>query len=510
MLAEFLCREVEIQAKFGVTDYFSFNTTSNIDRHKKPEHVNAAEIYDLLEQSSQTSETGSCIETSFTTAENSLKNSSKQICTYCKGFHALVNCNKFLALTVHNKWHFVKENKLCQKCLKRGSHNYNTCRTKGLCNKAGCTHKHHKLLHNPNFINSAANIQVSEESSRPMSHAGNGNAEQSPSELVTQTSSVSTTTSCRPLLKVVAVTVSGPAGSVDTFALLDDGSTATFIDSEITSQIGVTGTVEQIELQCVGGLSKQSQVEYVDFQIKGKRSADSFVIKQARSISNLGLANRNVNKSDVLAFPYLLDIADELCYNAKPTIIIGIDNWNLSVPMAVRQGTSSQPVAILTVLGWVLFGFVANRTNAVHFVNNVCDYDLGSDKLRVVNNAVAKLGVSSNKLPLREPDFLKSFLNIVNRFYEESVIINDDIKAIYPQVKIHNVYCDAQRFTWRDSSKEPLKTYLMSSMIYGAASSPFTDLLINNKSRYKFPRVTHVIFHDHYIDNYITSRYRVC
>ncbi|XP_059062072.1 uncharacterized protein LOC131854905 [Achroia grisella] len=356
----------------------------------------------------------------------------------------------------------------------------------------------------------AANIQVSEESSRPMSHAGNGNAEQSPSELVTQTSSISTTTSCRPLLKVVAVTVSGPAGSVDTFALLDDGSTATFIDSEITSQIGVTGTVEQIELQCVGGLSKQSQVEYVDFQIKGKRSADSFVIKQARSINNLGLANRNVNKSDVLAFSYLLDIADELCYNAKPTIIIGIDNWNLSVPMAVRQGTSSQPVAILTVLGWVLFGFVQNRTNTVHFVNNVCDYDLCSDNLRVVNNAVAKLGVSSNKLPLREPDLLKSFLNIVNRFYEESVIINDDIKAIYPQVKIHNVYCDAQRFTWRDSSKEPLKTYLMSSMIYGAASSPFTDLLINNKSRYQFPRVTHVIFHDHYIDNYITSRYRVC
>ncbi|XP_059046030.1 uncharacterized protein LOC131841727 [Achroia grisella] len=297
-----------------------------------------------------------------------------------------------------------------------------------------------------------------------------GNAEQSPSELVTQTSSVSTTTSCKPLLKIVTVTVSGPAGSVDTFALLDDGSKATFIDSEITSQIGVTGTVEQIELQCVGGLSKQSQVEYVDFQIKGKRSADSFVIEQARSISNLGLANRNVNKSDVLAFPYLLDIADELCYNVKPTIIIGIDNWNLSIPMAVRQGTSSQPVAILTVLGWVLFGFVANRTNAVHFVNNVCDYDLGSDKLRVVNNAVAKLGVSSNKLPLREPDLLKSFLNIVNRFHEESVIINDDIKAIYPQVKIHNVYCDAQRFTWRDSSKEPLKTYLMSSMIYGAAS----------------------------------------
>jgi hypothetical protein len=40
-------------------------------------------------------------------------------------------------------------------------------------------------------------------------------------------------TPLRPLLKVIPVTIFGPAGSADIFALLDDGSTATFLDTNI-------------------------------------------------------------------------------------------------------------------------------------------------------------------------------------------------------------------------------------------------------------------------------------
>ncbi|XP_052753347.1 uncharacterized protein LOC128201190 [Galleria mellonella] len=49
MLAEFLNREVEVQAKFGIVDIFNFNMTFNFDRHKKLERVNAVEVCDSFD-----------------------------------------------------------------------------------------------------------------------------------------------------------------------------------------------------------------------------------------------------------------------------------------------------------------------------------------------------------------------------------------------------------------------------------------------------------------------------
>lgn len=44
-----------------------------------------------------------------------------------------------------------------------------------------------------------------------------------------------------PLLRVVAVTVSGPRSDFNTYAMLDDGCTATFIDSKIADAFGAVG-----------------------------------------------------------------------------------------------------------------------------------------------------------------------------------------------------------------------------------------------------------------------------
>ena len=601
MFANFLMREVDLQTKFGA---FVEPSTSSYDTRRFRDKVNMISNCESDSSKSLTKNISSCL--------------------YCQQNHNLSQCDNFRTLTVDDRWQWIKKEKVCYRCLKRSKHNFRTCKVKNRCGIEGCTSKHHKLFHKTEQ-NVVTRVNVDGNNSMPSTSNFNvgttvSQVHEGSSETVTHTTSMSDCAPCirvfahRPLLKVIAVTVSGPFGSIDTYALLDDGSTATFIDAEISARIGITGSKGNIQIDCVGGLSKQTSVQYVDFQIKGKYLGDTFLIKRARSISGLGITRQSIRSDDIRSFSHLSDLTDMLCYDdAKPTIIIGIDNWHLIISKETRKGTKSQPVAIRTALGWVLFGFGCNRTKAVELVNHTtleeCDrdysllenlikeqykldsigiskretrsseddravqilertarrlsvgrYEAGllwkSDnlvvpnsyglamsrflslekkmakephyaeryrqnvqdilkkgfaelcrevkttsicwylphfgvinpnkpaKLRIVHDAAAKVsGVSLNSLLLTGPDLLQPLFDILLRFREEKIALTADIREMFPQVKIIETDRDAQRFLWRDNPNDDIKIYRMSSMIFGAASSPFTALYIKNKKR---------------------------
>ncbi|KAL0822298.1 hypothetical protein ABMA28_004406 [Loxostege sticticalis] len=574
--------------------------------------------------------------------QKSEKNCHENVCLFCQHEHQLTNCQKFIALTVDDKWRFIKDNKICHRCLQKVPHNFRFCkRNKAGCTIATCNLKHHTLLHNDNFVRSAHVNEQTQSEPTTVSNVkqvhGCTDAEQV--HLAFNDTPVDPT--LRPLLKVVAVTVSGPAGSLNTFALLDDGSTATFIDADIASQIGAEGPEGQVHLDCVGGLSKDSAVQFVDFEIKGRSSSQSFLIKHARSIKNLGLLTQSATRDSLRKHRHLADLVEVLCYDAAtPTLIIGIDNWHLITASEVRKGTKSQPVAIRTPLGWVLFGFSSSRTKPVETTYHVSSYTqddpqrelealikdqyrldsigivkyeprsaddqralsilentaqrlpkgrfqvgllwkaddlpvpdsyplafsrfrslelkMSKDpeyakryrlnihdtlakgyaeectappqptsvcwylphfgvinpnkptKLRVVHDAAAKVkGVSLNSMLLPGPDLLQPLLGILMRFREGKIALTADIKEMFPQVKIRECDRDAQRFLWRDEPKGPIKIYRMSSMIFGACSSPATAIYIVNKNasqfREEFPEAVHAITSDTYMDDYIGS-----
>ncbi|XP_052755581.1 uncharacterized protein LOC128201752 [Galleria mellonella] len=131
-------------------------------------------------------------------------------------------------------------------------------------------------------------------------------------------------------------------------------------------------------------------------------------------------------------------------------------------------------------------------------------------KLRVVHDAAAKIkGVSLNSLLLTGPDLLQSLLDILLRFREGKVAMTADIKEMFPRFKIIEHDRDAQKFLWRDSPTEPIQSYRMSSMIFGAVSSPFTAIYMKNKNALEFkdqyPDAVHGIIYDTYMDDYIGS-----
>ena len=132
------------------------------------------------------------------------------------------------------------------------------------------------------------------------------------------------------------------------------------------------------------------------------------------------------------------------------------------------------------------------------------------NEVRLVFDAAAKTqSTSFNDLLLTRPDLLKSLPGVIMRFRQFSYAIKGDIHDIFLKVKIKKDR-DAQRFLWRgkDRESEP-DEYVMTSMLFGAKSSPCTALYIKNKNAVgfsdRYPDTANSIINNCYMDDYLDS-----
>ncbi|XP_063634912.1 uncharacterized protein LOC134806330 [Cydia splendana] len=95
------------------------------------------------------------------------------------------------------------------------------------------------------------------------------------------------------------------------------------------------------------------------------------------------------------------------------------------------------------------------------------------------------------------------------RFRENRIAVSGDIKDMFLRIQIHPQDQDALRFLWRDNPAEPVKTYVMTSLIFGAKCSPFVAQFIKNKNALRHehtePAAVDAICNSHYADDYIQS-----
>ncbi|XP_063547169.1 uncharacterized protein LOC134754760 [Cydia strobilella] len=132
-------------------------------------------------------------------------------------------------------------------------------------------------------------------------------------------------------------------------------------------------------------------------------------------------------------------------------------------------------------------------------------------ELRLVYDAAAKSqGKSLNDFLLTGPDLLASLFGIMVRFREDRVAVTGDIKDMFLRIKINPVDQNAIKFLWRGRNPTgPVKTYAMTSLIFGANCSPFIAQYIKNKNASRFestlPAAVAAIHRQHYMDDYIDS-----
>lgn len=151
-------------------------------------------------------------------------------CTICKNSHRLIDCEDFKKKTIEERWNFVKSNHLCFACLRYG-HATSNCRSRRPCNVNGCKRIHNPLLHEIEAQINAVPTQV----------AAHG---------AFNCASTENTSDVEVLFKIIPIRLYGKnRRSLDTFAMIDEGSSVTLIDESILHQLELQGQSEQLTLQ---------------------------------------------------------------------------------------------------------------------------------------------------------------------------------------------------------------------------------------------------------------------
>ncbi|GBP58818.1 hypothetical protein EVAR_84013_1 [Eumeta japonica] len=118
-------------------------------------------------------------------------------------------------------------------------------------------------------------------------------------------------------------------------------------------------------------------------------------------IDKLQLAPQTIDLDTVRQYSHLHELEDELSYEkARPTILIGQDNWHLIVSREVVQKNRDQPAASYTKLGWVLHGRENGIARPVHVINYIAREPSAEDeigKLIKENFSIECLGIEAKK-----------------------------------------------------------------------------------------------------------------
>jgi len=187
------------------------------------------------------------------------------VCACCKEQHGIWKCLKFKSLNVPARWQVAKDKKLCFRCL-GSSHVGQSCNRSRVCGLDGCRQLHHRQLHtdreNDVTIPKAASsghvtLPQHTEETQPLNpsysiRSQGGAATFVPSDSLT-TMVVKDVSESYIGLRIVPVILENGGKCLQVNALLDDGSTKTYLNSDVAAELGLVGQPQQVSVSVLNG-----------------------------------------------------------------------------------------------------------------------------------------------------------------------------------------------------------------------------------------------------------------
>ncbi|XP_067260302.1 uncharacterized protein [Chanodichthys erythropterus] len=269
---------------------------------------------------------------------------AKRYCPFCDASeHYLSQCASFAQLTPDQVKTWIRSHDRCWRCAR--SHHAARCDLKKPCSL--CRGLHLRSLHDVNVSPSSNEDSTTVEKSCLTSFSSDRFFLDKPS------------ISGRVMLKVVPVHLHYEDRTLDTFALLDDGSERTILLSTAVEALGIQGVPEDLPLRTVRDDVQVIRGRSISFQISPVyRPQISYQISHAFTADRLNLSRQSYPVDQLRRkYRHLRGLPIRALADVQPLLLIGSDQPHLITPTEpVRWGGSGAPVAVHTRLGWTLQG----------------------------------------------------------------------------------------------------------------------------------------------------------
>lgn len=219
-----------------------------------------------------------------------------------------------------------------------------------------------------NCETSISNSEV-QSSTRSKSHAES-------SVQLSEKKAKSTTSKNTVYFQIVPVMIEGVKGTgpVETYAILDAGSSDTLLRKDIAEALQLDGPEHRLTLGNVenNGVQKVSQLVSLRITPTGKGSINRTVnIDRAWTVPRLNIPPRQlVNKRNKQKWTHLHDLDIPAVSTDQVGILIGVDVPEAMIQHEYRKGLKGQPYAVRTDFGWAVAGAehknFDNGSNQIH------------------------------------------------------------------------------------------------------------------------------------------------
>eukprot|EP00794_Sanderia_malayensis_P006686 gene6686-biopygen5463 len=281
-------------------------------------------------------------------------------CYLCEADHKLEDCELFKKKTGDEKLNFVRLKKLCDNCVS-SSHFSAGCKKKKSCTIQGCNlkRKHLSSLHEAIVTfemkrnQQLAKTNVNQSSSLPTRP---GDDQRQFVGTLSETGA-----GCgRKSLSIVPVKVRCPenTGEVVTYALLDNGSTASFCSEDLLAKLGIAARKCQISVATISNVMENCDSAVASLKIMDLNKTVSIDVPQAFVVKKLNVSKDAVaSQTDVDSWTYLSDLVlPTRLEDCTVDLLIGVDVPEALQPEEIRRGEPGGPFAVRTKFGWTLNG----------------------------------------------------------------------------------------------------------------------------------------------------------
>lgn len=277
----------------------------------------------------------------------------------CSDVHRLYKCPKFLEFNVQQRVDHLKKTNICFNCLTPG-HSVLECRSSSTCRT--CRRKHNTLIHN--------NHQQKRDNQSQDSPANQQGTAESHHGHLTQLHSIQIP---KGILATAIIRVTGEDGDIFIRALLDGGSTNSYITFSLVKKLRLQMQSTNVNVTGLGATEVNSPAGISDFIIKPRfKSSHSFQVtafvidKISNQIPSCRLPQ------DEFSHLNNLELADpEFQTPSQVDVLIGAELFWSLLEMEKRSGSPGQPLALKTALGWIIAGAMQQHTIApINFMTN--------------------------------------------------------------------------------------------------------------------------------------------